>query len=125
MQSVQLLRLSIQVVAMGIFMYQMLVAWEKFNRFTMYPTVETKRIQDALLPDVYLCLDDDDIEANLKKHGYSNKRGLYSGIITEGLTKSFLTWEGSNNVTYENITGIKMVFHNINWLLIHFLYIIL
>ena len=58
MQFVKLLRLSIQVVATGIFVYQMLVAWEKFNTFTTYPTVETKHIQDALLPDVYLCLDD-------------------------------------------------------------------
>ena len=95
-------------------MYQMLVAWQKFNTFTTYPTVATKHIQDALLPDVYLCLDDDDIDANFIKHGYS-RGGFYSGIITEGSTKSFLTWEGSNNVTYENITGIKMVFHTFNW----------
>ena len=93
------------MVATGIFVYQMLVAWEKFNTFTTYPTVETKHIQDALLPDVYLCLNDDGIDTNFKKHGYINN-GFYSGLITEGLAGSFLTWEGSNNVTYENITGI-------------------
>ena len=53
------------------------------------------------LPDVYVCLNNEEVIKNLKKHGYENMEAFRYGL----LDFSFITWEGKNNVTVKNITG--------------------
>ena len=54
----KLLRLFIQVAALAVFMYQMVVATGKYFTFTAIPSHETKDIADAKLPTIFLCVKD-------------------------------------------------------------------
>ena len=81
----------------------MIVAVDKYTTFSSVPTVQVIDIADAKLPDIYICSKDLDLE----KHGYIY--GL-SGFLEGNLNgfkenTSFITWEGANNVSYEEITG--------------------
>ena len=73
-------------------------------------------IREIKLPDIFVCIFDDKIQAQLAKHGYfmdgvgdgnSLARGLTSPNHADGRSEKqhMITWEGLNNVTYENITG--------------------
>ena len=98
MQSVRLLRLCIQVVALAIFTYQMIVAVEKYATFSSVPTEETKDIADAKLPDIYLSMEVQRNSQILEKHGYVKWRTRMKSYLrgtTLGAGKTFfVTWEG-------------------------------
>ena len=110
MQSVRLLRLCIQAVALTIFAYQMIVALEKYATFSSVPTEKTKDITDAKLPDIYFCMEIQSKSPVLKNHGYLYRMNrmtvFFWGILEVELGRnSFVTWEGINNQSYEKILG--------------------
>ena len=109
MQSVRLLRLCIQAVALAIFAYQMIVALEKYATFSSVPTEETKDIANAKLPDIYLCMEVPRNSKILKNHGYyvkNSRMNSYLEGLASGSGKSFfVSWEGINNQPYEKIIG--------------------
>ena len=103
MRPVRWARYSVQVVAVAIFTYQMLLAVEKYLKFASIPTVETNDIAEANLPDIYICRPNPNISEILDKHGYHfGMPAFYVGRIKNGY--DFVTWEGKNNITYENFT---------------------
>ena len=103
MQLVRLLRHCIQAVALAIFAYQMIVAVDKYTTFSSVPTETTKDIADAKLPDIYICSKKLNF---LRLYGYipNNIEGFLRGTLKHS---SFITWEGKNNLSYDEITSKK------------------
>ena len=101
MNLTRLARYLVQAIALAIFGYQMSVALEKYFAFRSVPTVETKDIESAKLPDIYVCRkNSDQFQSNY--HGYTFSTFLH-GSPSE-VDYPFITWEGKHNVSYENIT---------------------
>ena len=107
MESSGRVRYTIQAAALIIFAYQMCLAVYKYTRFSSLPVVETKDVADAKLPDIYICLDDQNITENLMKHGYYGMDGFLVGVTLDWLAPgtTYVSWEGIHNQTYEKITG--------------------
>ena len=88
----------------------MIVALGKYTTFSSVPTEETKDIADAKLPDIYLCIEVKRDSQVLIKHGYRNWPGLthyLSGTTKESGKRTYVTWEGIHNQSYEKIIGKK------------------
>ena len=97
-----------QAVALFIFAYQMIVALDKYATFSSVPTEETKDIADAKLPDIYLCMVVKTSSQILMKHGYSkwlSMTNYLSGTTMESGKRTYVTWEGIHNQSYEKIIG--------------------
>ena len=100
-----MIRILVQAVALFIFGYQMVVALGKYRATTVVGTHETKNIEEFRLPDLYFCIEDEiSLARHLAKHGYEDSRAFATGHVGK-LGKHVVTWEGSENMTYENITG--------------------
>ena len=78
-------------------------------------------VRDIKWPDIFVCTLGDKIQAQLAKHGYFMDGSGGGNRLARGLTspnhaagrseqEDLITWEGLNNVTYENITGNMDIF---------------
>ena len=107
----RILRICIQLAAFAAFSYQMVVACDKYFSDASYPTVKAVDIQDATLPDIYVCILD--VEKNFERNGYNGFMDFMMGSVNDPSTESFVTWEGTNNLTYSSLTGIlNFCFHS-------------
>ena len=108
MEIFRYLKRTLQVVAVAIFAYQMLVAMKNYLEFSSYPSLETKDIADVNLLDFFICLKEDDAYdyVNLNgKHGYAYANFLL-GFVNG--SEDFVSWEGPKNLTYDTV--IKELF---------------
>ena len=111
MEIFKYLKIAVQVVALAIFAYQMSVAMENYLQSSSYPAVETKDIEDVNLPDIFICLQEDDqfdYRNATEKHGY-NYLDFLLGFV-DG-SEDFVSWEGGKNLTYGNV--LKEIFFTI------------
>ena len=84
----------------------MIVALDKYISFATFPSVETKGIADVKLPDLFVCLKRQDIfnkfdDNNENIIGYWN---FLKGVTSRNPTPSFVSWEGNESMSYENMT---------------------
>ena len=95
-----LLRYIVQLLALAIFAYQMMVAFDKYFSNGQIQSVETKSIADISLPDIFICLSYEEM-FNQETIGY----GFYDylrGNINGSYPPSFLSWNGE--MSFENMT---------------------
>ena len=55
MKILTMVRKAVQLVALAIFSYQMVLAVGKYWTFSSTAVVETKDIKDAILPSIFVC----------------------------------------------------------------------
>ena len=101
MNLIRLARYLVQTITLAIFGYQMNVALEKYFAYRSVPTVESKDIESAKLPEIYVCRKNSD-QFHSNFHGYSFSSFLQGS--PSDVDYPFITWEGKHNVSYENIT---------------------
>ena len=97
-------RYVVQTLAFGIFVYQMVLAFEKFVIFDSIPIVKNIDISDAELPDLVIC-PEWNFSGNYKKfhkHGYTRPTSFMDGNV-KNLT-NYISWEGNSSVSYKNLT---------------------
>ena len=108
MQPARVARYVIQGIALAIFGYQMTVAVDKYISFRSIPSVESKDVNAAKLPTIFICRKSQD------QFNWSNDNGYgYSDFLQGILTSDFATWEGKNNITFVNIT--KQLYYPVMW----------
>ena len=62
-------------------------------------------IKDAELPELYICAPvDADWWSFWEENGYDSDWEYFMGYLRSG-GHEFITWEGINNISYEEITG--------------------
>ena len=112
MKIVSMVRLVVQVAALAVFIYQMVLACGKYLTFRSTTVEETKNIQDAKLPSIFVCEKEENfsnVKARFQKHGYYwGLRDFLTGVLDNfryAEVKEYLSWQGYKNLTYENITG--------------------
>ena len=94
------LRMILQIIALGIFSFQMVMAVRKYFSKTTITTTEQKDIQDSQLPTVTFCtMDQFDINKS-KMLGY---KALHNFVIGDLADTSDLSWEGKNNLAYDDM----------------------
>ena len=112
MNTLKMLRHMVQMAAVAVFAYQMILAFEKYRAVSTTTVEETKDIKDAKLPSIFVCPKQYvDIDSEFREHGY------YYGLddFLSGYLKfkdNVLSWQGTENLPYANITrqmypGIK------------------
>ena len=83
-RSMSVLRILVQAVALVIFVYQMMLALNKYIATITIATLETKNIERAeQLPDIYFCVNGDSMDKNLQKHGYIDSFYILRGQVIE------------------------------------------
>ena len=97
----QVIRQVVQLVALAVFTYQMVLAFGKYITFSTTAVKEIKDIKDAILPSIFVCPHVYDIDDRFKRQGYKNGSSSFlSGILDERV----LSWQGNQNLIYENIS---------------------
>ena len=102
MQLEGMARRCIQAAALAIFAYQMIVAGTKYLSPGSTPSVETKDIQDAKLPDIYVCLKNI-FNVKPEETEFADLTKFIGGIHAKN-GSIIVTWEGENDLPYENMT---------------------
>ena len=83
MNTLKLLRLLLQIAAMAIFSYQMVMAYEKYGAQTTITTTDTKSILESQLPTITICtMDQFDIKRS-KEMGYKALHNVVIGRCVE------------------------------------------
>ena len=99
----QVIRQVVQLVALAVFTYQMVLAFGKYITFSTTAVKEIKDIKDAILPSIFVCPKAFDVDDRFKKEGYVNGSSTFlSGILDDRV----LSWQGNQNLTYETMTKL-------------------
>ena len=99
----QVIRQLVQLVAFAVFTYQMVLAFGKYITFRTTAVKEIKDIKDGILPSIFVCPKAFDVDDRFKKQGYKNGSSTFlSGILDDRV----LSWQGNQNLTYENMTKL-------------------
>ena len=102
-----ILRYSVQLLALAIFAYQMIVAFDKYFSNGQIQSVETKSIGDISLPDIFICLSKDEMydqDTNRFYYGYPSYDHYLFGNIYGSYQPSFVSWMENGEVSFENMT---------------------
>ena len=71
MNTLKMLRHMVQMAAVAVFAYQMILAFEKYRAVSTTTVEETKDIKDAKLPSIFVCPKQYvDIDSEFREHGY-------------------------------------------------------
>ena len=103
-----ILRYSVQLLALAIFAYQMIVAFDKYFSNGQIQSVETKSIGDISLPDIFICLSKDEMydqDTNRYFYGYPSYVHYLYGDIYGGSQVTFVSWMENGEVSFENMTS--------------------
>ena len=108
MQILRLGRHLFQLVALAIFVYQMVEALDKYFIPRKIQFMETKDIEGAERPSIFICPAKQRFEGvsesqNMTQHGYFD----IFDYLTRSVDQSgdFVSWEGRNNISYGIITS--------------------
>ena len=96
-----------QLAALVVFIYQMTLAVHKYSTFSSISIEETEELSNEKLPSIYICLKGEnmgDIYDRYGKHGYRSLKTFMSGVLDNA--NHILSWAGSQNLTYKNITSL-------------------